>query len=97
MTTSLQSSSQEDKTQSSQNSDGLKWLDEDPTGSGPKTDERVLTTDGSESDEEAIEEIKIDPLVFSREEFDAGDMTSCMHMHCFDIRVCGCRYFVWSQ
>ena len=76
--TSLQRSSQKERSQSSQNSselsqgEGLKWLDEDPV---PRRDEGTLAGDGTESDdeEEALEKVEIDPLVFSREEFDAGE------------------------
>ena len=82
--TSLQSSSQGENSQSSRNSgqsqgEGLKWLDEDPVASGTKRDEVMLEGDGTESDgEEALEKVEIDPLVFSREEFDAGE--TCMYM-----------------
>ena len=52
----------------------MRWLDEDPV---PKRDEGMLAGDGTESDEEeeALEKVEIDPLVFSREEFDAGEIS----------------------
>ncbi|MGJ8945931.1 hypothetical protein AB9K17_23870, partial [Salmonella enterica subsp. enterica serovar Kentucky] len=54
----------------------LKWLDENPVASGTKRDEGMLEGDGTESDEEeALEKVEIDPLVFSREEFDAGEIS----------------------
>ena len=78
--TSIQSSSQKESSQSSQSScelsqgDGLRWLDEDPVPSKTKRDEGTLAGEGTESDdEEALEKVEIDPLVFSREEFDAGE------------------------
>ena len=78
--TSIQSSSQKENSQSSQSSselpqgEELRWLDEDPV---PKRDEGMLAGNGTESDEEeeALEKIEIDPLVFSREEFDAGEIS----------------------
>lgn len=82
--TSVQNSSQKESSQSSQSSseltqgDGLKWLDEDPMPSETKRDEGVVAGDGTESDdeeEEALEKVEIDPLVFSREEFDAGEIS----------------------
>ena len=48
---------------------GLKWLDGDLASKPAKQQ--------SESDldeEEALEKVDVDPLVFSREEFDAGEL-----------------------
>jgi hypothetical protein len=78
--TSVQSSSEKENSQSSSElsqGEGLKWLDEDPVPSETKRQEGMLTGDGTEFDdeeEEALEKVEIDPLVFSREEFDAGEI-----------------------
>lgn len=81
--TSIQSYSQEESSQSTSEpsqGEGLRWLDEDPLAS--KTDVAIPAADGVESDEEeALEKVDIDPLVFSREEFDAGIVNSFLYTH----------------
>lgn len=56
---------------------GFSWIEEGVAArvskSGDRTPEPRSTENGSDSEEEeALEKVDIDPLVFSREEFDAG-------------------------
>ena len=61
----------------SQGEGGLSWVEGGMATRVPKSGDRTLesrsTENGSDSEEEeALEKVDIDPLVFSREEFDAG-------------------------
>ena len=62
----------------SQADGGLDWLDEDTAARESQSSSQAVepksTEGGSDSEgEEALEKVDIDPLVFSREEFDAGE------------------------
>ena len=54
----------------SQPEGGTKWLDKESAADESKSTRKQSGSDSEE--EEALEKVDIDPLVFSREEFDAG-------------------------
>lgn len=63
----------------SQDDEGLDWLEKDLVAKEPEpTQEEVKDTTESD-EEEPLEKVDIDPLVFSREEFDAGKIYCIIH------------------
>ena len=56
----------------SQDDEGLNWIEKDLVAKEPEPAKEEVKDTTESDEEEPLEKVDIDPLVFSREEFDAG-------------------------
>ena len=80
----------------------MNWLDKELTAkeSLPEGEAKEMDSD----DEEPLEKVDIDPLVFSREEFDAGKSHACVsvelvcvHVYLRECRIHNCHIYAYVE